>query len=99
MAFAKNKEKYIADFYFKTKVYDAARFRYENILTDFRDPELRSHAVLRIFEASENLGEPQYCKRNKDIYTAMVAESYKKDLNKVLDDCLKATPKPKEEEI
>jgi len=46
------REKYIADFYFKTKVYDAALFRYQDILKNFKTPELRDHCMLRIAQAS-----------------------------------------------
>ncbi|MCR9204181.1 MAG: outer membrane protein assembly factor BamD [Halobacteriovoraceae bacterium] len=95
----RNKEKYIADFYFKTEVYDAARFRYENIINEFREPDIRAHAMIRSFEASEYLGEPDYCNKNKDLYTNMVTQEFKKDLNKALADCLKAEVKPKEEKI
>lgn len=95
----RDKEQYIADFYFKTEVYDAARFRYENIISDFNEPKIRAHAMIRSFEASEYLGEPDYCNKNKNLYTNMVTQEFKKDLNRALADCLKAKPKPKEEKI
>lgn len=93
----RSKEKYIADFYFKTGVYDAARFRYENIISDFVAPDLRAHAMIRSLQASEELGEPEYCQKNGNVFTNMIVENFKEDLKEALEDCLKVEPKVKEE--
>jgi len=57
----KDKEQYIADFYFKTEVYDAARWRYLNILENFEDKDLRSHSMQRIIQATYFLKEYKKC--------------------------------------
>lgn len=60
------KNRYIADFYFKTEVYDAARYRYLDILKEFprpHSPSLRDHAMLRIMEISLKLKTSQDCKK------------------------------------
>jgi len=85
----RNKEKYIADFYFKTEVYDAARFRYENILHDFEDPDLRAYAAIRTLESSKYLNEPNYCKKNKLVYLGILKDKFKEGLLKAVEDCLK----------
>jgi len=94
----RSKEKYIADFYFKTEVFDAARFRYGNIISDFKEPELRSHAMIRSMEASTELGDPDYCQKNKDVYMNMVMDKHKEDFKDALSSCLKAERKPVKEE-
>jgi outer membrane protein assembly factor BamD len=55
------REKYIADFYYKTKVYDAARFRYLLILDEFKDEDVLQHSMLRVVETSLKLGEKDQC--------------------------------------
>ena len=59
----RNKEKYIADFYFKTEVYDSARYRYLNILKKFRLAELRDHSMIRIVTASGKMSKYTECSR------------------------------------
>ncbi|MBC74860.1 MAG: hypothetical protein CME64_02480 [Halobacteriovoraceae bacterium] len=55
------KEKYIADFYYKTEVYDAARWRYLHILENFQDKDLVNHAMKRVILSSYNLKEYDKC--------------------------------------
>lgn len=47
-----NKEQYIADFYFKTKVYDAARFRYLKNIQESNDENLVKHSMLGVVKSS-----------------------------------------------
>lgn len=82
------KEKYIADFYYKTEVYDAARFRYENIIEEFQEPELRSHAIVRTFLASYRLKDSSYCQKNKAVYAELIRPDYKEDFDEAVNDCL-----------
>ncbi len=82
------KEKYIADFYYRTEVYDAARFRYENIIEEFQEPNLRSHAIIRSFMASTKLKDNNYCQKNKAVYAELIKPDYKEDFNEAVEDCL-----------
>jgi outer membrane protein assembly factor BamD len=56
-----NKEKYIADFYFKTKVYDAARFRYLKNIEESKDDSLKKHSMLKVVESSLKMKSYQDC--------------------------------------
>lgn len=56
-----DKEKYIADFYFKTEVYDAAIWRYKDILLNFADKDLRSHSSARIIQSMYHLNKYEDC--------------------------------------
>lgn len=56
-----NKEKYVADFYFKTEVYKAARWRYLDILSTISDKKLRSHSMQRIIQSSYYLKDYDKC--------------------------------------
>jgi outer membrane protein assembly factor BamD len=55
------KERYIADFYFKTEVYDAARHRYLDILKNFKTTSLRQHSILRVVETSLLIAKYSEC--------------------------------------
>lgn len=82
------KEKYIADFYYKTDVYDAARFRYKNIIEEFQDQKVRTHAVLRSLQASIELNDKTFCQNNKDIYRDLIQDDSKKEYESILSECL-----------
>lgn len=82
------KEKYIADFYYKTDVYDAARFRYDNIIAEFQEPDIRAHSMIRAIESSIELKDKEYCQKNKDLYSELISKDHKEDLKQAIDDCL-----------
>lgn len=82
------KERYIADFYFKTEVYDAARFRYESIISDFQEPKLRAHAMIRAIESSVELKDPDFCHKHKDLYLELIIDDSKEDLSDAFNSCL-----------
>ena len=56
-----SKEKYIADFYFKTEVYGAARWRYLDIIGKFENKKLKSHSIQRVIMSSFYLKEYEKC--------------------------------------
>ena len=62
----RGKEKYIADFYLKTKKYQSAQFRYNDILRNFDNKELVSHSVNGLLKATLAL-------KNKKEYLSAVA--------------------------
>ena len=62
------KERYIADFYFKTQDYLSARHRYLSILERFTNGELRTHSMARILETAYRLGEKDNCSKYYDLY-------------------------------
>ena len=56
-----NKEKYIADFYFKTENYEAARYRYLKIIKEFESKGLLEHAKIRAAESYFELEDYRGC--------------------------------------
>jgi outer membrane protein assembly factor BamD len=48
-----NKDLYIADFYFKTKQYKAAQYRYLEILKNYNDEKTLKHSQLRIILSAD----------------------------------------------
>jgi outer membrane protein assembly factor BamD len=69
-----NKEKYVADFYFKTEVYEAAKWRYLDMLATIKDKKLRSHSMQRIIQSA------YYMKKYRECLS--YGEEYLGDLNK-----------------
>jgi outer membrane protein assembly factor BamD len=74
----KDKEKYIADFYFKTEVFDAARWRYKDILSNFEDKKLRSHSMQRVILSTYFLKEYKKCISLTTDYSEFLIEADKK---------------------
>lgn len=81
------KERYIADFYYKTDVYDAARYRYIAIVNETKDQELRGHAIMRILETSYLLGEYKQCLSYYQKYRGLVKNYYVDEINRYQDLC------------
>ncbi len=94
----RDKEQYIADFYYKTEVYEAARYRYKMIIEEFREPKMRSHAMVRTFLSSAEIGDKDYCRQHNDFYKQMVAKDYLENLTKAYDNCLNTEVVMKTEE-
>lgn len=92
-AMIRNKEKYIADFYFKTKVYEAARYRYVGILDRFKDKDLINHSAVRILMSSTRMGDSQFCRKNYPSYLMRVTDKQKKNLKFYFEKCISTTVK------
>lgn len=74
-------EQYVADFYFKTEQYKAARWRYNHILENFNKPKLRSHSMQRVVLSTYFLKEYKNCIQLTEEYTPDLTESDKKVVN------------------
>lgn len=84
----RSKEKYIADFYFKTEVFDSARYRYLDILNTFSGPkEFIDHSKTRIVQASLYLNNKPDCKKYYNQYGHTVSGDYKKIMDETLGKC------------
>ena len=70
----KQKEQYIADFYFKTKDYQSARHRYLDILEKFQDKNLKEHSMVRILLSSYHLKQKDDCVKYYDLYKKKISE-------------------------
>jgi outer membrane protein assembly factor BamD len=91
----RQKEKYIADFYFKTKVYQAARFRYLDILKSFRKEDIRVHAMIRTIESSIKMSDYKSCVKFGDEFIKYLPSNYKSEMNTKIIECKKNLNKKK----
>jgi outer membrane protein assembly factor BamD len=82
-------EQYVADFYFKTEKYSAAKWRYNNILENFKQKELRSHSMQRMILASFHLKEYRRCVNLSEKYTHDLLNPDKKIVNEYTRYCKK----------
>jgi outer membrane protein assembly factor BamD len=71
-AMLRNRDKYVADFYFKTGVFDAARYRYLDILKTWHEPALMNHSMMRVVEASFMFKDYQDCVRYAALYSEKI---------------------------
>lgn len=89
----RDKEKYIADFYYKTEVYKAARYRYDGIINKFQNKELVDHALIRSLQSSIKLSDPDFCKDNYARYSGRVSDESRKRLKSFFNRCVKLVKK------
>lgn len=85
------KEAYIADFYYRTEVFQAARIRYQMILSERKNfvatDELRNLAMIRISDSSRLAGNFDQCLDDYSLYINMIEDKSKDELNKVKEKC------------
>lgn len=84
----RKRERYIADFYFRTKVYESARYRYLYILENFNQTELRDEAMWRIVQSSYELEEYDQCKDYFESFIHSISDKNKRRLERVAKNCL-----------
>jgi outer membrane protein assembly factor BamD len=83
----RQKDEYIANFYFKTKEWSAARYWYLDILENHKDPKTRALAMVRTVEASRNLKEWDTCKDYSEKFLPEVEKEDKRAIKSALDNC------------
>lgn len=82
-----SRERYVADFYFKTDVYDAARIRYQDILKLFKKQELLDHAMIRIVESSRLQEKWDDCESDFNLYKEKISKEKSEALTNVVTKC------------
>lgn len=82
-----DKEKYIADFYFKTKNFEAALWRYRYIQANVEDKELIAHAKFREVLSLEKLELYKECLDIMKVNAPFFSEEQIQVLEKIADHC------------
>lgn len=90
------KDEYIANFYYKTGVYDSARYRYLDILKSYDVISLKDHSVIRVVSASRNLKEYKACVDYGQEYLFEVTEKARKKVEGLIKECQKKLSTVKE---
>jgi outer membrane protein assembly factor BamD len=85
----REKDRYIADFYFKTREFSAARYWYLDMLENHEDEKTRNHAMLRTILATSELKEWQPCMDYVEKFYQLVDKEAQKEIKSVKDRCEK----------
>lgn len=83
----REKDMYIADFYFKTKEFSAARYWYLDILDHHKDPKTRNHAMVRTVLATSRLKEWESCLDYVEKFYQLVDKEGQKEIKSAKDTC------------
>lgn len=89
MKMLRQKDQYIADFYFRTKEWSAARYWYLDIMENHKEEKLRHHSMVRTVEATRQLKEWDSCKDYSEKFLPEVDKEDKKAIKLSLDNCNK----------
>lgn len=82
------KERYIADFYYKTEVFDSARHRYLNILESaVDDSKLKDYYIVRLLKSSENLKDKKTCLNHYEKFKDAISKDKQNELEAVVNGC------------
>jgi outer membrane protein assembly factor BamD len=85
----RQKDEYVADFYYKTEEYKAARYWYLDILDNHQDQKSRNHAMLRTILATQNLKEWQPCLDYVEKFYQLVDKQAQTEIKSVKSICEK----------
>ena len=85
----RQKDQYIADFYFKTDQYSPARYWYLDILDNHQDKKTRNHAMVRTIQATSKLKEWQPCLDYIEKFYQMVDKGSQSEIKSIKTKCKK----------
>lgn len=85
----RQKDEYIADFYFKTDKFAPARYWYLDILDNHQNKNTRNHAMLRTILATFELKEWQPCLDYIEKFYQLVDKQAQSEIKSVQDTCKK----------
>lgn len=83
----RDKDQYIADFYFRTKEWSAARYWYLDMLQSYQDKKTRHHAMVRTVQSSWKLKEWDACKDYGEKFLPDVDKEAKREIKSTLENC------------
>ena len=83
----REKDQYIADFYYKTKEFSAARYWYLDMLENHRDHKTRNHAMVRTILATYRLKEWKPCLDYIEKFYDEVEKESHKEIKSVKSNC------------
>lgn len=85
----REKDVYIADFYFKTEKFSPARYWYLDILDNHQDKKTRNHAMLRTVLSTFRLKEWQHCLDYIEKFYQLVDKGTQSEIKSIKEKCRK----------
>jgi outer membrane protein assembly factor BamD len=93
------KERYIADFYYKTKVYESARYRYKDILKGVLfDAGLKDYYIERVLMSSLLNSDKDDCLNDYLFYSSEASNTLRPQIEQIRKSCEKIVVPVKEDE-
>lgn len=86
----RQKDQYIADFYYKTDEWSAARYWYLDMLANHHDKKTRDHAMVRTILATYELKEWQTCVDYAEKFYQEIDKEGQEEIKSIKDKCQKA---------
>jgi outer membrane protein assembly factor BamD len=86
----REKDLYIADFYYRTEEYAAAKYWYLDILNNHQDKITRKHSILRTIQSSASLKEWKLCLEYAEKFSSEVDKESLKEIKSTVDKCKNA---------
>jgi outer membrane protein assembly factor BamD len=91
-------EQYIADFYFKTEVFDAAIYRYRLIIQNYKSGPEVEHSAARIIMSAHKLKSMEQCVEYYAKYQPLIVNETKRKVEELMRECRKFPPKKDEDQ-
>lgn len=85
----REKDQYIADFYFRTKEFGAARYWYLDMIDNHRNKQTLNHAMVRTILATSQLKEWEVCLDYVEKFYQLVDKEAQKEIKSIKDKCQK----------
>ncbi|MDA8793859.1 outer membrane protein assembly factor BamD [Bacteriovoracaceae bacterium] len=92
----KQKDLYIADFYYRTDEYLASRYWYKDIFKNHQEKKTKKLAAYRIIDASYKAEKYKECLENYNLYSDQVSKSDRERIEDIQKDCLELKETEKE---
>ena len=83
----RKKDRYIADFYFKTGVYDSAKYRYVDIADNYKDEALVRYSRVRAIKSALLAEEFSDCIRLSEKYLVFASEKDRPEMMGLSKEC------------
>lgn len=83
----REKDLYIADFYFRTKVYDSALYRYQYLLTVYDEENIKNLSMFRIAESSYLLKNYDECIEHSQKFMDSLSGQWKSEMENLQKKC------------
>lgn len=92
----RQKDLYIADFYYRTDQYLASRYWYKDIFKNHLEEDTKKLAAFRIIDTSYKAEKYNECLENYNLFSDQVSKSDRDTIDNIKKDCLELKNKEKE---
>ncbi|MBF0361842.1 MAG: outer membrane protein assembly factor BamD [Oligoflexia bacterium] len=88
---------YIADFYYKTDVFDSARYRYLDIVDKYKDKKIQDYGMIRVVKSSFYMNSFDECVKYANEYSSKISSDVVLELEDYKKKCISASASASEQ--